>query len=129
MADADTRGGLQRRPVLVVDDDRDIRETLAEILADEGYEVHTARNGSEGLEVVASQRPGLVLLDLFMPIMDGAEFRRRQLGDPTIADVPVVVISAAAGLERKVASLGLAGWLEKPIHIDALFAIVGRYCG
>jgi CheY-like chemotaxis protein len=113
----------------VVDDDRDIRETLAEILADEGYEVYTARNGSEGLELVASQHPGLVLLDLFMPIMDGAEFRRRQLGDPAIADVPVVVISAAAGLERKVASLDLAGWLEKPIHIDALFTIVGRYCG
>jgi CheY-like chemotaxis protein len=129
MVASDTGVGLTRRSVLVVDDDRDIRETLAEILADEGYVVHTARNGSEGLELVASQRPGLVLLDLFMPIMDGAEFRRRQLGDPAIASVPVVVISAAAGLERKVASLGLAGWLEKPIHIDALFAIVGRYCG
>jgi CheY-like chemotaxis protein len=129
MSDADAGAGLARRPVLVVDDDRDIRETLAEILADEGYEVHTARNGAEGLQVVASTRPGLVLLDLFMPVMDGIEFRRQQLGDPHIADVPVVVISAAAGLERRVESLGLAGWLEKPIHIDALFAIVGRYCG
>ena len=118
-----------RRPIVVVDDDRDIRETLAEILTDEGYEVHTARNGAEGLEVVARVRPCLVLLDLFMPVMDGAEFRRRQQGDPAIAEVPVVVISAAAGLERKVESLALAGWLEKPIHIDALFAIVGRYCG
>jgi CheY-like chemotaxis protein len=118
-----------RRPVLIVDDDRDIRETLAEILADEGYEVHTARNGAEGLELVASARPGLVLLDLFMPVMDGLEFRRHQRDDPSIADVPVVVISAAAGLERKVENLALAGWLEKQIHIDALFAIVGRYCG
>ena len=128
MAEADAGGGL-RRPVLVVDDDRDIRETLAEILVDEGYEVHTARNGLEGLTLVASEQPGLVLLDMFMPVMDGAEFRRQQLRDPAIAEVPVVVISAAAGLERKVAPLALAGWLEKPIHIDALFAIVGRYCG
>lgn len=122
-------GGLARRPVLVVDDDRDIRETLAEILTDEGYEVHTARNGEEGLSLVARVRPGLVLLDLFMPVMDGPEFRRRQLEDARIADVPVIVISAAAGLERRVESLGLAGWLEKPIHIEALFAVVGRYCG
>lgn len=127
-AAADAGDGLQRRAVLVVDDDRDIRETLAEILTDEGYEVLTARNGAEGLAIVAEQRPGLVLLDLFMPVMDGAEFRRQQLSDPEIADVPVVVISAAAGLERKVEPLALAGWLEKPIHIDALFAMVGRYC-
>ena len=128
MAEADAGGGL-RRPVLVVDDDRDIRETLAEILVDEGYEVHTARNGLEGLTLVASEQPGLVLLDLFMPVMDGAEFRRQQLRDPAIAEVPVVVISAAAGLERKVAPLALAGWLEKPIHIEALLAVVRRYCG
>ena len=118
-----------RRPIVVVDDDRDIRETLAEILTDEGYEVHTARNGLEGLTLVASEQPGLVLLDLFMPVMDGAEFRRQQLRDPAIAEVPVVVISAAAGLERKVAPLALAGWLEKPIHIEALLAVVRRYCG
>lgn len=128
-AHAGVGGDLSRRSVLVVDDDRDIRETLAEILADEGYEVHTARNGLEGLEVVARQRPGLVLLDLFMPVMDGAEFRRQQLRNPDIADVPVIVISAAAGLERKVESLALAGYLEKPIHIEALLGIVGRYCG
>ena len=128
MVESEPGSGLIRRPVLIVDDDRDIRETLAEILADEGYEVHTARNGAEGLEVVARVRPCLVLLDLFMPVMDGAEFRRRQQGDPAIAEVPVVVISAAAGLERKVESLALAGWLEKPIHIDALFTIVARYC-
>ena len=114
--------------MLVVDDDRDIRETLQEILETEGYEVQTARNGADGLERARAARPSLILLDLFMPIMDGAEFRHRQMEDAQLADIPVVIVSAAAGLEERIAELGVAGHLEKPLDIEHLFDVVGRYC-
>lgn len=118
-----------RRPVLIVDDDRDIRETLQEIVQDEGYAVATAKNGAEALDRVRAMRPGLVILDLFMPGMDGAEFRRRQLSDPSISGVPVVVISAAAGLEERVAAMRPAGHLEKPIRLEELLDLIARHCG
>jgi CheY-like chemotaxis protein len=115
--------------VLVVDDDRDIRETLEEVLAYEGYSVATARNGAEALAVARMLRPSLILLDLFMPVMDGAEFRRQQRQDPEIGAIPVVVVSAAAGLSERIAGLDVAGALEKPLHIEELFEVVARYCG
>lgn len=114
--------------VLVVDDDRDIRETLQEILETEGYAVHTARNGAEGLARARELHPSLILLDLFMPVMDGAEFRQQQMQDPEVAPIPVVVVSAAAGLEERIARLDVADHLEKPLDIEHLFDVVGRYC-
>jgi CheY-like chemotaxis protein len=114
--------------VLVVDDDRDIRETIQEILEYEGYEVATARNGLEALAVARDARPMVILLDLFMPVVDGTEFRRRQQEDQALAGIPVVVISAAAGLEERIASLGVAAHLEKPLDIEALFATVAHHC-
>ena len=123
------RTGEARCHVLVVDDDLDIRETLQEILEHEGYDVATARNGADALVRAKLLRPGFILLDLFMPVMDGAEFRRRQLGDPEIADIPVVVVSAAVNLEDRVGALGVAASIEKPIQLDALFDVVGRFCG
>jgi len=116
------------RAVLVVDDDRDIRETLQEVLELEGYEVATARNGLEALARMRAARPALVLLDLFMPVMDGIEFRRRQLEEVELSDVPVVVVSAAAGIEERIAALGVTGHLEKPLRIERLFEVVERFC-
>ena len=113
--------------ILIVDDDRDIRETLQEILEHEGHSVATARNGADALDRVRSDRPELILLDLFMPVMDGAEFRRHQLADPAIADIPVIVVSAAAGLEDRVRAMAVAGFLEKPLQLDELFHVVDRY--
>lgn len=123
------RPAAARCHVLVVDDDLDIRDTLQEILEHEGYQVATARNGLEGLACAKLLRPELILLDLFMPVMDGAEFRRRQLSDPDIAAIPVVVVSAAVNLEERVRALGVAGLIEKPLHLDGLFHLVGRFCG
>ena len=117
----------QRAVVLVVDDDRDIRETLQEVLEAEGYRAVTARHGAEGLEVAREEHPALVLLDLFMPVMDGVEFRRRQLAEPALAGIPVVVVSAAHGLAGRVASMGVEGHLEKPVRIDRLFDEVARF--
>jgi CheY-like chemotaxis protein len=117
-----------RCAVLIVDDDRDIRETLEEVLTYEGWTVSTARNGADALEKARALHPSLILLDLFMPVMDGAEFRRQQRDDPAIGDIPVVVVSAAASLEDRVAALDVAGHLEKPLHIEQLVDVVARYC-
>jgi CheY-like chemotaxis protein len=114
--------------VLVVDDDRDIRETIEEILQYEGYDVRTARNGVEALAVARDAHPSIILLDLFMPVMDGTEFRRRQLEERDLAGIPVVIISAAAGLEERIAALGVAAHLEKPLDLEVLFATVAHYC-
>jgi CheY-like chemotaxis protein len=121
--------GTDRRHILLVDDDRDIRETMQELLEQEGYKVETARNGMEALALVRRAHPALILLDLFMPVMDGLEFRRLQREDPQLHGIPVVVVSAAAGMEARVSELGVAGFLEKPLRIEQLFEIVTRYCG
>jgi len=120
------RGGVD---LLIVDDDRDVRETLQELLQDEGYEVATARNGDEGLTRARELRPSMILLDLFMPGMDGTEFRRRQLDDGELAEIPVVLFSAAVGVEERIAALGVAGHLEKPLDLKLLFKTIARFCG
>lgn len=119
------RGGL----VLVVDDDPDICETLQTVLEVSGYRVAAAANGREALAALRSGvRPCLVLLDLMMPVMNGMEFRAEQRADPSIASVPVVVVSGDHGATEKAMAMGLEG-LSKPIDIDVLLQVVGRFCG
>jgi CheY-like chemotaxis protein len=116
--------------VLVVDDDREIRESVRQVLEDEGFEVATARDGGEALAYLRSfPRPGLVLLDLSMPSMDGATFCERKQGDAALASIPVVVFSAVASLAEKVGSMGVAGYLRKPLRLADLLATAIRFCG
>ncbi len=114
--------------ILVVDDDPDIRETLAELLQEEGYAVTSAAHGGEALlSLRAEPRPGLILLDLMMPIMDGWQFRAEQKKDPELASIPVVIISAT-GRDELVSSLGAAQFLKKPINLEQLLAAVEQHC-
>ncbi|XXT22232.1 response regulator [Sorangium sp. So ce429] len=114
--------------ILVVDDDPDIRETLAELLQEEGYAVSSAAHGGEALSALrADPRPGLILLDLMMPIMDGWQFRAEQKKDPELASIPVVIISAT-GRDEFVSSLGAAQFLKKPINLEQLLAAVEQHC-
>jgi CheY-like chemotaxis protein len=112
--------------VLVVDDDPDILEAVSDILEGEGYRVARARHGVEALDRVEAERPDLVLLDLVMPVMDGAGFVRalRERGD----DIPTVVISAEGGAGRARA-VGVQGFLAKPFDIDALLSRVAALAG
>jgi DNA-binding response OmpR family regulator len=108
--------------VLVVDDDAAIRHALADVLTDEGYDVRCAADGLEALSVLGerSLRPTLIILDLWMPHMDGVRFRELQNSIHHFAKVPVLVITAARLLPRELDGLGLKDILRKPLQLDEL---------
>ncbi|HSN92342.1 MAG TPA: response regulator [Anaeromyxobacteraceae bacterium] len=112
-------------PVLVVDDDTDIREAVAEVLSEEGYQVLGAGDGEEALTKCRAYHPSVVLLDLMMPGMNGWEFRAEQKRDPELAGIPVVVLTA---LEPRVA-IDAEGFIRKPFEVDELLAQVRRHAG
>jgi len=116
-------------PVLVVDDQVDVRESLAFLLELKGYAVVTAADGREALgQMRRGVRPGLILLDLMMPDMDGLEFRREQLKDPQLSTVPIVVCSAHPDATSTAERLGAAACLPKPLNIDRLLSLVAAHC-
>jgi CheY-like chemotaxis protein len=117
------------KSVLIVEDDGDVRGALAAILEGEGYTVVEAAHGQEALQHLRGSNPFcLILLDLWMPVMDGWGFRAEQVKDPKLAQIPVLVITADHGAVKKAAALGVAGTLTKPIEFDQLLEFVGRVC-
>jgi len=116
----------ERRPILIVDDDDSIRELMAMALADEGYAVLTAQHGGAALRLLSSNAPGLILLDMRMPVMDGWEFARtyRELPGP---HVPIIVVTAAHEVAERAAQVNADAYLAKPFDIDDLLAIVGKH--
>jgi len=117
--------GLGARRVLVVEDDADLRGTIAQSLADEGYAVDVACNGHDALQALARSAAHLVLLDLMMPGMSGWEFRERQRNHPAFAAIPVVVMTATPTLEA--AAIDADDLLAKPVMLDELLAAVHRH--
>jgi CheY-like chemotaxis protein len=113
--------------VLVVDDDTDVREMLELFLTHSGFEIRSAANGAQALERMREKRPCVVLLDLMMPVMTGWQFRERQLEDPALASVPVVVITAAYDHKSVGRQLGLQ-CLSKPVDLEELVTIVHQAC-
>jgi CheY-like chemotaxis protein len=114
-------------PVLIVEDDEDLREMMAQLLTLEGFETATASNGREALEYLhRSDRPDVILLDLMMPVMDGWEFRRRQQADPSLAPVPVIVLSALD--HGRASNLEATAFLKKPLDFDRLVSLVRTHC-
>jgi len=115
--------------VLVVDDDPDLREAVLDVLTDEGYAVDCAADGLEGLERLRSgERPCLILLDWMMPRCDGRQVRLAQCADPSIADIPVVLLTADMHLDEKLDALDAADYLRKPVDLSRLLAVVRRHC-
>src|SRR6185503_9834567 len=94
------RGTPSLGTVLVIEDEDDIRHVLLEVLWEEGYETVGACNGDAALEIMHGYHVDIVLLDLMMPVMDGIEFRQRQLAEPGLVHVPVIAVSAARKLEE-----------------------------
>lgn len=114
------------KTILVVDDDIDLRETLGEVLVDEGYRVELAGNGLEALESLrGGLSPSLILLDLMMPVMDGWQFRAEQRRDEALAEIPVVIVSASGNWHEQEERLE-AECVRKPIDFDRLLALIQR---
>jgi CheY-like chemotaxis protein len=113
------------KSVLIIEDDDDVRDALAQLLEDEGYGVHAAHNGREGLQIASEAAPPrVIVLDLMMPIMNGWEFLAARRNDPRLRNVPVVVVSAAGDPKR----LGeVTAFLRKPIDIRRLLQVVQEY--
>jgi CheY-like chemotaxis protein len=117
------------RAILVVDDNDDVRDAMIAALQVAGYEAEGAENGAVALRRLREEglRPGLILLDLMMPEMDGLEFRERQLRYAELAQIPVVIISAF-GRQTAVRALGVADYLAKPIDVQRLLDVVAQHC-
>jgi CheY-like chemotaxis protein len=110
--------------VLLVEDDRDIRDAVAAVLEAEGYTVLTAENGQAALSILERGQPCVVLLDLMMPIMNGWDFMEEVKKRLRLADLPVVVVSAYS--ERR--AEGVRRVLKKPLDVNQLLAAVADYC-
>jgi DNA-binding response OmpR family regulator len=106
--------------VLVVDDEPMVRETLGQMLSDEGYVVDLAVDGASALEHVQAARPDAILLDLMMPGMNGRQFLQALRNQPTYAAVPVLIMTAVHGMSVNLATLGASEVVEKPFNADDL---------
>jgi CheY-like chemotaxis protein len=122
-----TRQSIAYSPVLIVEDDDDLREMMAQLLSLEGFHAAAVANGQEALDYLKHEDvPDLILLDLMMPVMDGWEFRRQQQADPALAGVPVIVFSAVD--HSRAGDVSAAAILTKPLDFDRLLALVRSYC-
>lgn len=112
-----------RCSVLVVDDDADVRELLRLTLTADGYDVATVGNGREALHHLRSHADTcIIVLDLLLPVMDGARFRVLQLRDRSLAWIPVVITSAAVDGDRRARELGARRFIRKPLNLDEVRA-------
>jgi DNA-binding response OmpR family regulator len=120
--------GTPRR-VLLVEDDQDIRDAVAESLEQAGYGVSTAENGASAISSLeaAGELPHLILLDLMMPVMDGEHFLKEMKKNASWASVPVVLLTADGNAQAKAARLGVSNGLRKPIDVDALLEAVSAH--
>lgn len=117
------------RLILVVDDDPDIRDSLADVLKDEGYQVITAVDGRDALVKLrgGSPAPCLILLDLMMPVMSGPQFYAEKQRDPALAPIPVVIVSADGNIRQKASALG-SEYIAKPVRIEQVLGVLERHC-
>jgi CheY-like chemotaxis protein len=113
--------------VLIVEDDHDVRDSLRDVLEDAGFMVSAAGDGAEALKLLrGGLRPGVILLDLMMPRMNGYEFRAEQRRDPSLSDIPVVVLTADRAA-RGSTELQADDYLAKPAGADEVIAALCRF--
>lgn len=116
--------------VLVVEDEENVRESVAALLEVEGLEVVTADNGARALAQLRNEPDvSLIILDLMMPQMDGWAFRARQLNQSELRDIPVVVLSGAREIDREVKEMEPEAVLRKPVSIQELLDILHEILG
>jgi CheY-like chemotaxis protein len=117
-----------RGTVLVIEDDADVREVLADVLRAHGYTVVTAGDGEDGLRAARGAPPGLILLDLMMPRMSGYEFLEVRATDRELRAIPVIVLTADRSANDRLSDGGAALVLSKPPALDQLLDSVTALC-
>jgi CheY-like chemotaxis protein len=117
---------LRTVSVLIVDDDADSRQVLADLIEEGGYSVVTARDGVEALQWLGKVQPQLIVLDVIMPRMDGAEFRQQQRRNPAWIRIPTVVMTGAA--DEPMLDVAVADTLRKPVHGAEVMRFVALHC-
>ncbi len=112
--------------MLIVDDDDSIREFVQLALADEGFHVLSAEHGAAALDLLEREVPGVILLDMAMPVMDGWEFAKRYRERPG-PHAPIVVVTAAREAAERARQIAADDHLAKPFDLDKLIELVERY--
>jgi len=112
---------MAKKKILVVEDDPDIRDAVSELLQDAGYEVLLSDNGADALSQLREQ-PDVraIVLDLMMPVMNGATFRGEQLADPTIASIPLILLTGREDIRPIARALEATACLQKPLSGEDL---------
>jgi two-component system response regulator MprA len=113
--------------ILVVDDDADLCDMISICLSAEGYAVDSARDGRSALDEVARFAPTLILLDLWLPVLDGRHFAAQLRADGRTT--PLIVVSAADDAQSVAREIGSTAFLEKPFAMDDLLGVVARVAG
>jgi two-component system, cell cycle response regulator DivK len=118
------------KKILVVEDVELNRDLIVQLLEDT-YEVLTAADGAEGIQLAVRERPDLILMDLSLPVIDGWEATRRIKANMALQDIPIIALSAHAmvGDQEKALQSGCDGYLSKPLDEDLLFATLARFLG
>ena len=117
--------------VLVVEDNEKNMKLFRDVLRASGYDLLEATTGERALELAAEHQPNLVLMDIQLPDLDGAEALRRLRSDERTAGIPVLALTAQAmqGDRERFLAAGFDGYLSKPVDVDELIETVRRYCG
>jgi len=113
---------------MVVEDDDDTREALSDLLREHDYDVVAVENGRDALaQLRATPRVQAIVVDVEMPVMNGATFRGEQLSDPELASIPLVLLTGRDDIKALSMALSAAACLRKPIVGDALIRVLDRY--
>lgn len=117
------------KPVLLIEDDLLTAEVLTLALELEGFQVCHALEGQQALELLRSREaPGVIFMDLGMAGMDGVQFHRIQREDPLLSHIHVVVMSGDSNMESRIPPHANVSYLQKPVSLDQLIELAGRYC-
>jgi CheY-like chemotaxis protein len=113
--------------ILLVEDDPGVRESILDALSSEGYDVTCAENGAQAMAALRDRQvsPSLLLVDLVMPVMNGAELVEAVRADATWSGIPVVLMTAAS---RRSGLPFVDAYLDKPFELDDLLSTVARHC-
>lgn len=116
--------------ILIIEDEAPIRTMLADVLTDEGYTVATAASVDDGLVMLATTRPHIILCDLMIPRKNGREFYQRLTSDPTSASVPIIFMTALSPIDadaRLIGDLQHVPVLYKPISLPELLTVITMF--